>query len=84
MCRCYELQCVNGPVMGNTTANLVHANYSLADAKPSYLNLTVTNKTFTDDQNRTFPGNAGAAEQVVDVLCWNATSDSVRHLHDSC
>ena len=54
---------------------------SLELADPPYTKPTVTGKPFLDDRNRTFPGNAGNATDVLDVQCW---SDAAVSLHTKC
>ena len=71
-CRCYEVQCVSGPVIGNYSGNSV-VNLSLAVAKPPYRqqfsNLTSQSQYPVDDKGAIFEGNSGEEQDLLTVQC---------------
>lgn len=71
VCRCYEIQCVNGSVVANYTADALPMFLTVDAANPPYLwNHTTTHLPW-DDDNDTFPGNSGASENMLTVQCWD-------------
>lgn len=68
--RCYEVQCVNGPIIGNYSGTSV-TNSSLAIATFPYKhfrsNLSTTYPV--DDKGTTFTGNSGEKLSVLTVQC---------------
>lgn len=60
--------------MANLTSNGTQIPLALKLAKPPYTQPTHTNKTFVDDYNRTFPGNAESASDLLGVQCWSSSS----------
>lgn len=79
--RCYEIQCVNGSVVGNYTADNKPIPLSLEDASPPYTwNSTSLGVPPVDGKNDTFPGNLGAARDELTVQCWNKTVSATTDL----
>ena len=70
------MQCVSGPVIGNYSGTGA-LNLPLAAANPPYKQ-PVSNTTSgypVDDKNRTFGGNSGDAQQLLNVQCSNPASN---------
>lgn len=71
-CRCYEVQCVSGPVIGNYSGNSA-VNLSLAIANPPYqqqfTNLTSRSQYPLDDKGAIFEGNSGQEQDLLTVQC---------------
>lgn len=84
VCRCYEIQCVSGSVVGNYTADDLPMFLTVAAANPPYTWNFTTAHIPLDDNNDTFPGNSGASENQLTVQCWNETVRSRVWLPDSC
>ena len=69
-CRCYEIQCFNGTVVGNYTADEQAIPLPIAVASPPYT-WNFTSGFPTDDNNDTFPGNLGANNDTLMAQCWH-------------
>ena len=69
-CRCYEVQCVSGPVIGNYSGTS-DRKLSLKDANPPYKNFSShLNTTYpVDDKGTTFGGNSGEEQSLLTVQC---------------
>lgn len=92
LCRCYEVQCASGTVIGNysqTAGTNISLPLNLTIANPPYmfpLNNSTKGQYPVDDNGTAFPGNNGTAQNVLDVQCYSQnTSTSVSHcLADFC
>ncbi len=71
--RCYEVQCLDGAVVANHSADGQDMPLSLAAANPPYTFNTTTSQDAVEDDGRQFPGNVGAGDDLLVVQCWNAT-----------
>ena len=68
-CRCYELKCDTGTVIGNYSASGVATPYNTSGGFQSKVNLS----TVVDDYNRSWPGNTQLGSQQLFTQCWNLT-----------
>lgn len=73
--RCYEVRCRDGVVLGNN---------DLPVSLDEFFVLEDVNSTVKDSQGRSFPGNAGKANNQQIVKCWNASQSVVVTIIDSC
>lgn len=86
LCRCYEVQCASGTVIGNysqTAGTNISLPLNLTIANPPYM-FPLSNSTKgqypVDDSGTVFPGNDGMAQGVLDVQCYSQNTSVSRCL----
>ena len=71
-CRCYEVKCDTGTVIGNYSSSGVATPYNTSGGFQPKVNLS----TVVDDYNRSWPGNPQLGEQQLFTQCWNLSQVS--------
>ena len=74
-CRCYEIKCSTGVVVGNYSSTGASIPYNTSLGFQAAVDLF----TVKDDYNRTWPGNDLKPQDELFTQCWNLSQASCMH-----
>lgn len=82
-CRCYEIQCLTGVVVGNYTTTGATPESVPYNTSTGFIEPGLDYDTLADDYGRYWNGNPLMSEDMLFTQCWNVSqvTCTLRHQH---